>query len=301
MPQQPRRFGAVIPCTIAPTSNTIALKYPVRSIENGQEILIVGVGSGGGNLTATAQWVMPNSVAVGEGAILAAGAAIRDALARARAMEANARAVVSSIQTSLVDAQAMLAQARADLAAAAEDSEDLVTLKTAVSDASGKVNDARSKVTLAGESLATAITAREKAEKAVLPAETQLTAADAAGSITGQFQDIQGNGDGILKMLTLRNALAIYKESEIFLATFTGQLATPFVFERVPISESAALHFRNSLVSASGLFHVYAARHSFYRVRPDQPRADRDAGISQLPRGPLRQPLDRGAWAGTGL
>ena len=65
MPQQPRRFGAVIPCTIAPTSNTIALKYPVRSIENGQEILIVGVGNGGGNLTATAQWVMLNSVTVG--------------------------------------------------------------------------------------------------------------------------------------------------------------------------------------------------------------------------------------------
>ena len=265
MPQEPRRFGAVIPCTITPSSNTVRLKYPIRSLENGQDILIVGAGDGGGNLTASAQWVMPNSVTVGEGAIVAANSALRDALTQAKTTQVAARAVVSSIQSTLQDAQSLLAQARADLAAAPEDSEDLITLKAAVSDASGKVNDAQSKVAQADASLEAATAARLKAEATAIPTDTQLIAADAQASITGQFEDLQGNGDGILKMLTLRNALVIYKETEIFLATYTGQVATPFVFERVPISESAALYFRNSLVSAGGLFHIYAARHSFYR------------------------------------
>ena len=265
MPQEPRRFGAVIPCSIDPGSNSLTLKYPVKSLENGQEILIVGAGDGGGNLTTTAQWVMPKSITVGGGAILAASAALRSALDQARMAQVNAQAAVASAQSTLSDAQSLLTQARADLAAAPEDSDHLASLKAAVADAGTRVTNARSASTQASASLEAAIAAKEKAEQAVLPAETHLVAADAEASITGQFEDLQGNGDGILKMLTLRNALVIYKESEIFLATYTGRVASPFVFERVPISESAALYFRNSLVSANGLFHVYAARRSFYR------------------------------------
>lgn len=48
----PRRFGAVVPGDITALSKVVTLKYPVKSFESGQQIIITGAGTAGGNLTA---------------------------------------------------------------------------------------------------------------------------------------------------------------------------------------------------------------------------------------------------------
>ena len=96
---------------------------------------------------------------------------------------------------------------------------------------------------------------------------TLLEAADAAASFAGVYQDLEDDGSAIVKMLTLRNLLVIYKKTAIaYLATYTGQAEAPFSYEKVSFPGSAAaLHFSNSLVSIGGLFHIYAGREGFYQ------------------------------------
>lgn len=52
MPDEPRRFGAIIPGSIDEDSQTVTLRFPGKSFATGQEIVIVGAGASGGNLTA---------------------------------------------------------------------------------------------------------------------------------------------------------------------------------------------------------------------------------------------------------
>jgi len=101
-----------------------------------------------------------------------------------------------------------------------------------------------------------------------------MEAADSAASYAGAFQDLQDDGAAIVKMLQLQTNIIVYKEpskdSAIFIGTFTGDLNTPYQFEKVPINlESAALHFRNCIVATGGGFygsnHIYAGEDAFYK------------------------------------
>lgn len=51
MPDLPRRWGALVFGTMTEGSNILTLRYPVRSFEAGQEIIVVGAGTDGGNLS----------------------------------------------------------------------------------------------------------------------------------------------------------------------------------------------------------------------------------------------------------
>ncbi len=53
IPDEPRRFGAVVPGNILAGSRTLTLEFPVSSIKSGDEIIVVGAGEAGGILTAT--------------------------------------------------------------------------------------------------------------------------------------------------------------------------------------------------------------------------------------------------------
>ena len=49
---KPRRFSSIVPGSITKNSNKLILKYPAKSFVIGQEIIILGAGESGGNLTA---------------------------------------------------------------------------------------------------------------------------------------------------------------------------------------------------------------------------------------------------------
>lgn len=169
MLDEPTRFGAVFPGTITVGSSQLALSYPVRSLEVGQEVIIIGAGVAGGNLTAT---------------ILS----------------------ISNLgQVYMLD---------------------------------------------------------EVAETTVTDAGVQRQ--DSLGSIVG-FMDLQGDSSGILKMLKLSKVLVIYKDTAIFLATFTGVAAAPFIWTDLEIESGASLYFRFTLIDVNTDTHVYAGRNSFYK------------------------------------
>ena len=52
-----RRFAASVPCSAVAGTNRVTLRYPVKSLEAGQEVLLLGAGLNGGNLTTTIQHI----------------------------------------------------------------------------------------------------------------------------------------------------------------------------------------------------------------------------------------------------
>ena len=102
----------------------------------------------------------------------------------------------------------------------------------------------------------------ELADTTVTDAEVQ--AEDAFGSIVGS-QDLQDDTSAIIKMLDLQQTLVIHKDTSIFLAQYTGNVDAPFVFQRIKIPGSNSIYYRNTLVSVSSDYHLYAGRNSFFR------------------------------------
>lgn len=105
------------------------------------------------------------------------------------------------------------------------------------------------------------------------PAITSVTnvlieASDAAASIVA-FEDLVDDGSAIIKMLTLRQVLVIYRETSIFLGVLTGDTSTPFTFDR-PIRTENSLFHKNTLIAITPVqggvpFHLFAGRSSFYK------------------------------------
>lgn len=87
---------------------------------------------------------------------------------------------------------------------------------------------------------------------------------DAVGSIVG-FEDLQDDSSAILRCLALQSTLVIYKDTCIFLASFTGIPESPFVFERLVIPDGFTLYYRWTLIDVGGQFHIYAGSNRFYK------------------------------------
>lgn len=96
----------------------------------------------------------------------------------------------------------------------------------------------------------------------VIGAAAQQT--DSIGSIVGSYE-LQDDGSGILKMLALGSALIVYKDTGIYIGSYTGDAAAPFAFTRLQIPDSRSLYYRHTLINVSGLYHVYAGSGSFYK------------------------------------
>jgi hypothetical protein len=60
MNNEPRRFAAIYKGTILAGSDILTLDYPVRSLADGDEVLILGAGENGSNLTATITYFLPD-------------------------------------------------------------------------------------------------------------------------------------------------------------------------------------------------------------------------------------------------
>lgn len=95
-----------------------------------------------------------------------------------------------------------------------------------------------------------------------------LEATDAIDSIVA-FKDLVDDGSGILRMMSLRSTMVMYRDASIYLAAYTGDTTEPFVFDR-PIPTEHSLWHRNTLVAVTPVqggvpYHLYAGRSSFYK------------------------------------
>lgn len=90
-----------------------------------------------------------------------------------------------------------------------------------------------------------------------------LEKADAIGSIIG-YNDLDDDGSGILKMLTLQSTVIIYKDTSIFIGQYTGDATQPFQFQQIKIPHDQNLHYRNTLCNVGGMTHMYAGKNAFY-------------------------------------
>jgi|TARA_R100001463_G_scaffold19123_3_gene47241 hypothetical protein len=102
-----------------------------------------------------------------------------------------------------------------------------------------------------------------------LDAEASTTVSDASvvqtseiGSIIG-FEDLMGDGSGIVHMAPLQNNLVVYKDTSIFIGQYTGNTNIPFKFRVITIPSTQALYYKHTLISVKNT-HIYAGRDSFY-------------------------------------
>lgn len=259
LPGAPTRFAAVIPGTVTAGSHVLQLTYPVKSLSSGQEITITDAGENGEALRTTIIFAYPGTTKV----LLLSDSALPGVLESiTAALDAEAAA-----QLTVDNAEATLAAQQAALAAAQVESEadpDDATKKQAVADASAKVDAAQAALSAAQVALTAATAARVEAEAQETTVETLLTATDAVGSIAG-FEDLTGDGSGILKMLELRGYIVIYKETGIFIGRFTGATARPFEYEELDVPVATALYHPDTLILVNGGYHLYASKDSFYR------------------------------------
>jgi len=84
-----------------------------------------------------------------------------------------------------------------------------------------------------------------------------------ASSIIG-YEDIEDDGSGIVNMAPLQNSLAIYKDTSIFIAEYTGSVTAPFKFRLIKVPDSKTLYYKNTLISVKESIHIYAGRDNFY-------------------------------------
>jgi hypothetical protein len=261
-PNEPRMFGAIVTGTITPTENIITLDAPTDSFTVGQSVKIVNTSDTGQlvNLTGTITQVTPTQLWIGGGVITNAGSALVDAYNKAKAALKDAQTMLTSATSALDAAQTVLKNAQA----AADADPTNTDLAQAVSDAQADVTRLTKVKEDAGSAVVDAQTALDDAAKALEPQSVSVEDAESAASIIA-FEDLIDDGSAILRGLTLRNYFIIYKETAIFIARYTGQVDAPFVFEKVPIPDGAALHFSYTLVDVGGLFHFFASPTGFFR------------------------------------
>lgn len=165
--EEPNRVAATIPCTTTAGSRSVILAYPVKSLDEGDEVIVTGAGLNGSNLLSTI-----TTIAGGQ----------------------------------------------------------FVTLS----------------------------------DPAELSVTTELQRSDTVGGTTGFF-DLQDDGSGIVAVKPLQDALVIYKDTAIFIATYTGDAGNPLSIRRVLIPPNTGLYYRDTLITVEGNRHVYAGRRSFYQ------------------------------------
>lgn len=87
---------------------------------------------------------------------------------------------------------------------------------------------------------------------------------DVIGSIVG-FEDLEHNGSAILRGLSLKGRLVVYKDSCMFIGTYTGNPDQPFVFERKEVPSGKTLYYRWSLVGVNDEYHLFVGKGSIYK------------------------------------
>ena len=93
------------------------------------------------------------------------------------------------------------------------------------------------------------------------------------------YQDWQEDGSAIIKMETMSDSLACYREGGYFTISQTGKVATPFTFRTRYIGKSVP-SFRNSIINVQNRVHIYSGTHGIYKVSMAQPEPALSAELS---------------------
>jgi len=93
------------------------------------------------------------------------------------------------------------------------------------------------------------------------------------------YQDWQEDGSAIIKMETMSDSLACYREGGYFTISQTGKVATPFTFRTRYIGKSVP-SFRNSIINVQNRVHIYSGTHGIYKVSMSQPEPALSAELS---------------------
>lgn len=260
MPAEPRRFAAVMPATATAGSHLLEFDYPVKSLESGQEVTITDAGENNETLRTTLLWVSPGISRI---AVMVDPAlpGVLEAKQAALVAEAAAQATVTDF-TSALAAQQLALTAAQEASDAAPDDEDLLA---AVADASGKIPALNTSLTAARAALTAATTARETADE--LPTTTDdslLTRTDAVGSIVA-YDDLDGDGSGILRVVELKEYLVVLKETSFFIGRYQGLAGAAFNFgDELVVPLDACLRYKNALAVVDGEYLLYAGMSDFY-------------------------------------
>lgn len=109
----------------------------------------------------------------------------------------------------------------------------------------------------------------------ILDAEADTTVTDSSARLSSTvdgvvgFKDLSDDNSTILRMLPLKSALVVYRDSSIFLGSYTRNLLDPFAFRGInrgsEDGDEAMLCYRYTLINVADRMHVYAGSNRFYR------------------------------------
>ncbi len=259
MPGEPRRFAAIIPGTATASSKFISLSYPVKSLESGQEVTLTDAGENGETLRTEILWAHPGIARV----VMLADEALPGLLqAKADAISAedSARIATEQAKTALTDAHQDWVAAKEALSASPEDA-DLIA---AVAAASAKLPALTAAVSAANDAWEKATANRKTQDAIALTADTLITRTDAVGSIVS-YDDLDGDGSGIVRIIELRGYLVVAKETGFFVGRYVGKANQAFSFEEIKeIPREAALRHKWTMVNVSGQYLLYAGLSDFF-------------------------------------
>lgn len=91
----------------------------------------------------------------------------------------------------------------------------------------------------------------------------EIIAADAYQTETG-YIDLEDDGSGILRAITLKDKLVVFKDTSIFYASYTGSVVDPWSFEKIALPHKRSLHYRHVLQNVNNEYLFYAGREAFY-------------------------------------
>lgn len=248
IPDDPTRWGPIVPASATAGSTAITLLYPLQSLSVGDEITVVGAGVSGGNLTTTI-------VAIQElGRILrvadAAETSVGTASSTAAISSEDVLASVGAGSTSATTTKAFFNPSDVGRAIRFVSGDFQATIAAYVSSTEITLSVAPNE-DIAGSQFFTGETG-------------MVIRSDVTTSILG-YEDLQGDGSGILRMLSLDQTLVIYKDTDIYLAAYTGVVAAPWAFTSLKTPSDKTLFYRWTLVNVQGDFHIYAGKNSFFR------------------------------------
>lgn len=106
--------------------------------------------------------------------------------------------------------------------------------------------------------------ALERATSATItyPRQVQVTRFADVSTVVG-YADMTDDGSGIMKALTMRDTLVIYRETGIFIGRYTAVLDQPFAFKRI-YNGSNIPYFPDTVIDCQGEGHLFAGRSRFF-------------------------------------
>lgn len=258
LPNLPRRFGVVIPCSVASGSLLVTLAFATKALQVGQQIEILGAGTNGNNLTTTITYISASTIALAVAGVLAGAI-------QAITVTNPGGGYLTAPAVTITDPTGTGATATATVA------NGLVTGITVTNAGTGYTNPT---VTVAVSPTPT-LQIADRVVTSMGSTSIALSDGDPTNSITGKFQDLIDDGSAILKMMALRTNIAVYKETSIYLGQYTATIAAPWTFIQQKVLPEASLVHRDTLVGMGGgggnavsgwnAVHIYAGKRCFYK------------------------------------